>query len=75
MARAPNDHSFDSLPTSNIAKVVKFTHAWPIHLKIIHLTFCNPGYIKGYLINPFMARGPGDHSFNPLLTKEYIKGC
>ena len=60
IAGAPDDHSFNPLPTKNILKVFKFTHVWPMHLKINHLTFCNPGSIKGYLNNPFMVRGPKD---------------
>ena len=61
MARAPDDNSFDSLPTKNISKVVKLSD-----LNINRLIFCNPGNVKGYLINPFRARAPDDHSFNPL---------
>ena len=37
-------------------------------LNIINLTFYNPEYVKGNLINPFMARELDDHSFNPLPT-------
>ena len=38
-------------PPKNISKVVKLTHSWPMHLNINHLIFCNPGNVKGYLIN------------------------
>ena len=34
-----------------------------LHLNTNRLIFCNPGNVKGYLINPFMARSPDDHSF------------
>ena len=61
MARAPDDNSFDPLPTKNISKVVKLTHSWPMHLNINHLFFCNSGNVKGCLINPFMARALDDH--------------
>ena len=44
-----------------------------MQLRISHLTFCNPGYAKGSLINPFMARAPDDHSFNPLPTTNILK--
>ena len=75
MAREPDDNSFDPLPTKNISKIVKLTHSWPMHLNIEYLIFCNPGNVKGYLINPFMfiARAPDDHSFNPLPTKTILK--
>ena len=73
MARAPDDNS-DPLPTKNISKVVKLKHSRPMHLNINHLTFCNPWYVKGYLVNPFMARAPNDHSFKPLPTKNILKG-
>ena len=73
MARPPDDHSFDPFPTKNISKDVKLIHSWPMHLNIIHLTFCNPGYIKGYFINPFIAREADDHSFNSLPTKNVSK--
>ena len=33
------------------------------------VTFCNPEYVKGYLIYPFMASAHDDHSFYPLPTK------
>ena len=58
MARAPEDHSFNPLPDENISLVLKLTHLWPMHLRINHLTFCNPGYVTGYLINQFMASAP-----------------
>ena len=73
MARPPDDNSFDPLPTKNITKVVKLTHSWPIHLNINCLIVCNPGNIKGYSSNPFMARVPDDHSFYPLPTKNISK--
>ena len=72
MARAPNDSSFDPLPTKNISKVVKLTHFWPMHLNINHLIVCNPRNVEGYLIIPFMARAPDDQSFNPLPTKNVL---
>ena len=56
MARAPDDNSFEPLPSRNISKVVKLTHSWLMHLNIKRLIFCNPGNVKGYLINPFMAK-------------------
>ena len=34
---------------------------------------CNPGYVKGYLLTAFMARGPDDHSFNFLPTRNILK--
>ena len=61
MARAPDDNSFDPLPTKNISKVVKLTHSWPMHLNNNYLIFCNPGNVKGHLVNPFMARALDDH--------------
>ena len=61
MARAPDDSSFDPLPTKNISKVVKLTHSLPMHLNINPLIFCNPGNVKGYSINPFMARALDYH--------------
>ena len=73
MARSPDGNSFHPSPTHNISKVVKLTHSWPMHLGIIHLTFCNPGYVKDYVINLFMARAPDDHSFNPLPIKNISK--
>ena len=66
-------HFQDPLPTKNISKVVKLTHSWPMQLNINRLIFCNPGNVKGYSINPFMARAPNDHSFNPLPTKNILK--
>ena len=60
-ARAPDDNSYELLPTKNVWKVVKLTHSWPMHLNINRLIFCNPGNIKGYLSNPFMARALDDH--------------
>ena len=73
MARAPDDNSFEPLPSRNISKVVKLTHSWLMHLNIKRLIFCNPGNVKGYLINPFMARALDDHIFNPLSTKSILK--
>ena len=59
MAREDDDHSFNSLPTKNVSKDdVKLTHLWPEHITIIHLTLCHPEIVKGYFINPFMARAP-----------------
>ena len=69
MARAPDDQLFNPLPITNISKVVRLTHSWPIHLKINPFTFCIPGCDKGFQINPFMARAPNDYSFEPLPTK------
>ena len=66
MVRSTDDHSFDPLSIKNILKVVKLTHSCPDHPNIIHLTFCNQGYVKGYLIKLFMDRGPDYYSFNPL---------
>ena len=68
IARAP-----DPLSTTNISKVVKLTNSCPMHLNIIKLTFCNPGYIKGYLVNPSMARAPYYHSLDPLLIKNILQ--
>ena len=73
MARAPDDNSFDPLPSKNISKFDKLTHSWPMHLDINRLIFCNPGNVKGYLSNPFMARAPDGHSFNPLPTRNLLK--
>ena len=61
-------NSFNPLPIQNISKIVKLTHSWPIRIKIIHLTLCHSELVNGYLINIFMVRAPGDHSFNPLPT-------
>ena len=68
MARVPDDQLFNPLPTKNIIRirVVSLTHLWP--MKIIHFTFCSPGYVKGFQINPFMARAPDDHIFDHLPT-------
>ena len=44
-----------------------------MHLNIIHLALCIPGYFRGYLINQFIARGPDDHSSNSLQTKHISK--
>ena len=44
-----------------------------MHLRINQLIFWKPEYVKGYLINPFMASTPDDHSFNPLPTKSILK--
>ena len=73
MARAPNDNSFDPLPTKNISTVVKLTHSWLMHLNINCLSFCNPGNVKGYSINLFRATAPDDHSFKPLHIKIIFK--
>ena len=73
MARVPEDQSFNPLPTKNTLKVVKLNYSKPIHLYIIILTFCNPGYVKGYLRTAFMARGHDDHSFNSLPTRNILK--
>ena len=72
MARAPSENSFDPVPTKNISKVVKGTHSQQMHLIINCLIFCNPGNVKGYLFNPFMARESDDHSFNPLPTNNIL---
>ena len=66
-------NSFNPLPIQNMSKVVKLTHSWPMHLKIIHLTLFHPELVKGYLINIFMVRAPEDHSFNPLPTENILK--
>ena len=34
-------------------------------MTIAPLNKCNPEYAKGYLIYPFMASTPDDHSFDP----------
>ena len=73
MARAPDDNSFDPLPIKNISNVLKLTHSWPMHLHIDRLIFCIPENGKGYLIYPFIARAPDDHSFNLLLNKTILK--
>ena len=44
-----------------------------MHLKVILLPLCHPELINGYLINIFMVRAPGDHSFNPLSTENTLK--
>ena len=49
------------------------THSSANTLKIIHLTLCHTELVKGYFINPFMARAPGDQAFNPLPTKNISK--
>ena len=64
---------FNPLPIQNISKVVKLTHSWPMHLKIIHLTLCHPALVKGYLINICMVRAPEEHSFNPFPTENILK--
>ena len=76
-ARASVDYSFNPFPTYNILKVLELTNSWPLQLRISHLTYCNPGYVKGYyFINPFMARAPDDPSVDPKFThQECIKGC
>ena len=71
MARVPDDQLFNPLPTKNIIRVVSLTHLWL--MKIIHFTFCNPGYVKGFQINPFMARAPDDHIFDHLPTTHILK--
>ena len=73
MARAPDDYSFCPLPTKNIPKVIKLTHSQQMHLNINRLIFCNPGNVKVYWINPFMAREHDDHLFNPQPTKNLSK--
>ena len=73
MAKAPDDYSFGPLPTKNISKVIKLTHSKQMHPNINRLIFCNPGNIKGYWINPFMAREYDDHLFNPQPTKNISK--
>ena len=40
-----------------------------MHINIIHLPVCNPGYVKGYLINLLIARGPDHYSFSLLPPK------
>ena len=65
MARAPDDNSFNPLPTKNISKIIKLTHSQQMHLNINRLIFCNPGNVKGYYFNPFMARAPDDYLFIP----------
>ena len=37
------------------------------------LTPSLPDLVKGYFINPFMARVPDDQLFNPLPTKNIIR--
>ena len=54
-------------------QVVKLTQTWPMHLNINCPIFSNPGNVKGYLINPFMARALDDHIFSPLSTKNILK--
>ena len=61
MARAPEWHSFNPIPTENISNN-SINPLMPMHLKINQLTFCNPGYVKCYFIYPFMARVPYDQS-------------
>ena len=73
MASAPDDHSFNPLPSKNILEVVKLTHVWPIHLKIIHLTLCHPELVKSYLINIFMVRASENNSVNPLPIQNISK--
>ena len=58
MARAPDDHSFDPLPTIDIFKIVESSDSWPEHLTVIYLTLCYPDLLKGYFFNPFMANAP-----------------
>ena len=41
--------------------------------RINHLTFCNPKYVQGYLIYPFMASAPDDNSFGPLCMENISK--
>ena len=69
MARTPDDYSFGPLPTKNISNVIKLTHSQQMHPNINRLIFYNPGNVKGYWINPFMARVYDDHLFNPQPTK------
>ena len=46
-----------------------------MHFKINLLTFCKPGYIEDYLINPFMARAPDVMTIHlTLCNPELIKG-
>ena len=73
MARTPDDYSFGLLPTKNISNVIKLTHSQQMHPNINRLIFCNPGNVKGYWINPFMARKYDDHLFNPQPTKNISK--
>ena len=65
-ARAPDDQSFNPLSTNNITMVFKLTHLLPLHLKIIHLILCNPEYVNGFHINPFVAGPHNDHSVDSL---------
>ena len=58
VARGRDDHSFNPLLIKNILKVVKLTHSWPEHLDVTNITLCHAELVKGYLINPFMARAP-----------------
>ena len=73
MARAPDDYSFDPLPTKNVSEVIKLIHSQQMHLNINRLIFCKPGNVKGYWTNPFMVREHDDHLFNPQSTKNISK--
>ena len=55
-AISPEDQPFSSSSTNNILKAVMLTDSWVMHLNVIILTFCNLGYVNGYLINPLMLR-------------------
>ena len=54
-------------------KVIKFIHLLPEELMTIHLSFCHPELVKGYPINPFMAKTPDNLSFDLLPTKNISK--
>ena len=44
-----------------------------LHLNIIPSILCDPRNVKGYWINPFMAREHDDYLFNPQPTKNISK--
>ena len=68
MARAHDDHIFNSLPTKNILKVVKLTHPWPEHLHLFIQPFnCHPE-----LIRLFLTHSWPEHLSIPL-THHYLR--